>query len=231
MLPAINNESMIEDIIASYETRIRSLEAFLEATQQVFQGFQESLVDTRLERGKINGQLRDTLARNGSLRKKDFDRMMNTISSHLDQSEQAVKDLSQDYLTEQTRLVHQLHEGLTSFTDALLQGQSQKAKEGQTLIREILSRQDESKIEVTSRLKEIQQGQEQTSKMLKDLLTKGEALRIRDFKAMLGEFKRQRNKRIAGHEQRRREVQEMLNEFKARRTDAKRDRFAELQEA
>jgi uncharacterized phage infection (PIP) family protein YhgE len=157
--------------------------------------------------------------------------MMSVISSHLDESEQEVRGLSQKYLREQTKLVQQLREGLRNFKDALTEGQAQKVKELQTVIKEILSRQDESKIEVTSKLKEFQQGQQQTSEMLKDLLAKGKKLRIRDFKAMLGEFKRQREERIACQERRRQEVKDMLGEFKAKRTEAEQDRLVGLREA
>jgi Na+/phosphate symporter len=230
MLLATNNESILEDIIFSYETRIQSIEAFFESTHQVFQGFQDSLVNTRQEREKISSQLKESLAKNGSLRRKDFDKMMNVISLHLDESEQQVRKLSQEYLGEQTKLMQQLREGLRDFKDALTKGQVQKVRELQTLIKEILTRQDESKIEVTSKLKEFQQGQQQTSKMLGDLLARGKELRIRDFKAMLTEFKRQRKERIACQERRRREVFDMLGEFKAKRTEAERNRLVELQE-
>ena len=227
----IEKENVLESIISSYEARIQSIEAFFDTTGQIFQNFQESLLSTRAEREKINSQLRENLAQNGSLRKKDFDRMMGVISSHLDESEQEVRQLSGKYLNEQTKLVQQLREGLRNFKDALTEGQAEKVKELQTLIKEILSKQDESRNEATSRLKEFQQGQQQTSKMLKELLAKGEELRIRHFKAMLSEFKGQRAERIACQERRREEVKDMLDEFKAKRTQTERERLADLQEA
>lgn len=231
MLLATEKENVLDSIISSYEARIQSIEAFFDTTGQIFQDFQDSLLDTRAEREKINSQLRENLAQNESLRKKDFDRMMGIISSYLDESEQEVRGLSQKYLREQRKLVKQLREGLRNFKDALTEGRTEKVKELQILIKEILTRQDESKIEVTSKLKEFQQGQQQTSKMLKELLSKGEELRIRHFKATLAEFKRQRKERIACQERRRREVKDMLGEFKAERTQAERERLAELQEA
>jgi len=231
MLLAAEKENVLEKVISSYEARIQSVEAFFDTTGHIFQDFQESLLSTRQEREKINNQLRENLAKNGSLRKKDFDRMMSVISSHLDESEQEVRGLSQKYLREQTKLVQQLREGLRNFKDALTEGQTEKVKELQTLIKEILTRQDESKIEVTSKLKEFQQGQQQTSKMLKELLTRGEELRIRDFKTMLAEFKRQRKERIACQERRRQKVKDMLGEFKAKRTEAEQDRLIEMRNA
>jgi uncharacterized phage infection (PIP) family protein YhgE len=228
---AAEKENVLDNVISSYEARIQSVEAFFDTTSQIFQGFQESLLNTRAEREKINSQLKENLAHNGSLRKKDFDRMMGIISSHLDESEREVRQLSQKYLNEQTKLVHQLREGLRGFKNALTKDQSEKVKELQTLIKDILSRQDEGKIEVTSKLKEFQRGQQQTSQMLRDLLAKGEKLRIRDFKAMLVEFKKQRQQRIVSKEKRREEVKDLLGKFKAERTQSERERLAELQEA
>jgi len=224
-------ENVLENIISSYEARIQVVEAFFETTGQIFQDFQESLLAKRQEREKINNQLKENLARNESLRKKDFDRMMNIISLYQEQSEQEIRKLSKEYLGEQTKLAQQLREGLRNFKDALAHGQAQEVRGLQTLIKEILTKQDESKIEVTSKLKEFQQGQEQTSEMLGDLLAKGEELRIRDLKAMLTGFKRQRKERIACQERRRREVKDMLGEFKAERMEAARNRLVELAEA
>jgi chromosome segregation ATPase len=224
-------ENILENMISSYEVRIQSVEAFFEATGQIFQDFQESLLNTRQEREKINNRLKENLARNESLRKKDFDRMMNIVFLYQEQSEQEIRKLSKEYLGEQTKLAQQLREGLRNFKDALTQGQTEKVKELQTLIKEILARQDESKIEVTSKLKEFQQGQQQTSEMLGDLLSRGEDLRIRDFKAMLTEFKKQRKERITCQERRRREVKDMLGEFKVKRTEAERGRLVGLREA
>jgi len=231
MTLATEKENVLDSIISSYEARIQSIEVFFDTTGHIFQDFQESLLSTRAEREKINSQLRENLAQNGSLRKKDFDRMMGVISSHLDESEQEVRQLSHKYLNEQTKLVQQLREGLRNFKDALTEGQAEKVKELQKLIKGILSKQDESKIEVTSKLKEFQQGQQQTSKMLKDLLARGEELRIRHFKAMLVEFKRQRKERIACQRQRRQDVKNMLDAFKAKRTETEQDRLVELQKA
>jgi hypothetical protein len=218
-------DDILESVISSYEARIQSIDVFFETAGQIVQDFQDSLLNTRAEREKINSQLRDSLARNASLRRKDFDRMMDIISSYAEQSEQEVRQLSRKYLGEQTKLVRQLRESLQEFRDALTEGRAEKVREIQILIREILSKQDECRNKVTSKLEQFQQGQRQTSKMLKELLAKGEKLRIRDFKGMLAEFKKQRRKRETCREQRRRQVRDMLGRFKAERTEAERTRL------
>jgi hypothetical protein len=225
MLVATDKDSIPESIISSYEARIQSIGTFFEATGQIVQDFQDTLLNTRAEREQISGQLRESLARNASLRKKDFDRMMGIISSYIDQSEQEIRQLSRKYLDEQTKLMWRLREGLQEFRDALADNREEKVKKLQTLINDILCQQDESKNKVTSKLKQFQRGHQQTSKMLTKLLAKGEKLRMRDFKRTLAEFERQRRQRAAYREQRRRQVRDMLGRFKAERTEAERSRL------
>jgi hypothetical protein len=224
---ATDKDNILESVISSYEARIQSIDVFFETAGRIVKDFQDSLLNTRAEREKINNKLRESLARNASLRKKDFDKMINIISSYTEQSEQEVRQLSRKYLGEQAKLMRQLKEGLRKFRDALTEGRVEKVRELQVLIREILSKQNESKNKVTSKLEQFRQGQRQTSKMLNKLLAKGEKLRIRDFKEMLAEFKKQRQKREACREQRRRQVRDMLGRFKAERTEAERTRLVD----
>ena len=226
MLLSLNTENIVENIISSYENRIESFEALFETTHQIFQNFQDSLSDAKQERERINGQLRDSLAKNESLRKKDFDHMMMVISSHQDQSEKEVKSLSKNYLGEQTKLARELRENLRNFKDALAKGEAQRVREFQTVIREILAEQERRKEEVISNLKEFQKEQQETAKMLKNLLAKGRELRIRDLKLMLAEFKKQQEERIAHQQERRQEVQTLLGEFKAERAEVAQSRLA-----
>ena len=219
-------ENSVENVIASYESRIQNVEAFFETTHQILHGLQESVLDTRQERAEINEQLRDTLAKNGSLRKKDFDKMMSVISSHQDQEEQEARNLSKSYLNEQTNFVQELRESLRNFTEALAGGEVQRVKEFQILIKEIFAKQEKRKEEVISNLKEFQKEQQETAKMLRNLLAKGRELRIRDLKSMLAEFQKQRKERVARQEKRKEEVLSMLGDFKNARLEAAHSQMA-----
>ncbi len=219
MLSTVETENILEYAISSYEDRIENVESLFEATGQILQGLQESVLDTRQERAEINKHLSETLAKNGSLRKKDFDTMMSVISSDQDQKEQQVRNLSKDYLGEQTNFVHELKERLRQFKDALTKGESQRVKEFETMIKEIFAGQEKRKKEVIARLEEFEKEQQETRKMLKNLLARGRDLRIKDFKLMLSEFKRQRQQRLTRQKEREQEVQNLLGGFKKERSE------------
>jgi DNA repair exonuclease SbcCD ATPase subunit len=212
------------NMVASYATKSRSIESFFDTTHQILEGFPNSFLDTRQEREKINAQLRENLTKNESLRRKDFDRLMQDILSAQEDKEKQVKEGLNGYLAEQRETIRQLGDNLAKFKDALARGEAQRIKEFQALLQEILAKQDERKKEVTSQLKEFQKQQQELAKSLKELLSKGRELRIKDLKSMLGEFQARRQGQIAEQGERRRDVRDRLEELKKERLAAEKNR-------
>lgn len=211
---------IVDDIVSSYEARIQSIGAIFDTTHQLLEGFQESFLDTKQEREKLSAELRENLVKIESLRRKDFDNMMQGILSIQDEREKEVRSIFKNYLNEHKEMAVALRENLSKVKDALAKGEAERIKEFQALIKEILAKQDERKNEVTSKLKEFQKEQQEVAKRLKELLAKGNQLRIRDLKSMLKEFKAQNKERIARQEERRDGVWSMLGDFKNERVGA-----------
>jgi len=234
MIRALDSENFVDNVFGSYETRIQSVECFVETACSVLESFDNSLLNVRNEYEQVSEQLRDNLAKHGSLRKKDFDTMMKVVSADQDRRGQEVRDLSRRYLDEQTRLVRELRGRLHDFTDALAEGEVAKVTEHHQVITDLFAMQQQRSNDVVTRLKESHEEQQQAAGMLRELLAKGRELRIKDLKSTLAEFKRQHNQRLAEHGQRRGEVQErrdevqdMLREFRAQRLEAEQDRRAQ----
>ncbi len=224
MIRPLDSENLVDNVFASYEARIQSVECFLETARSVLESFDESLLHVRGEYEQISEQLRDNLAKNGSLRKKDFDNMMGVVMADQNRRGQEVRDLSRRYLDEQTQLTHELHGRLRGFTSALAEGESAKVTEHHQAITDLFMRQQRRSEDVVTQLKESQKEQQETAGMLRGLLTKGRELRTKDLKSILAEFKRQRDQRLIEQDQRREEVQDMLRESRARRVEAEQDR-------
>ena len=210
--PHISNgmKNIVDNIVSSYETRIESIGTLFDTTHQVLQGFQDSLLDTREERGKLNEELRENLAKNKSLRRKDFDNLMEGIILTQNEREKEVRDLLNTYLNEQRAMARDLKDNLGKFRDSLSEGEAQRVKEFQQMIKEILAKQTERKDEVISKLKEFKKEQKMLASRLNELLAKGRALRIKDLKRMLNEFRGQYEERLARQEERKREVRHLL---------------------
>lgn len=227
MIKALDSDNLVDSVFCSYEARVQSVERLLETARSVFDHFDNSVLDVRHEYDQISEQLRDNLARNGSLRKKDFNDMMRVVSADQDQRGREVRDLSRKYLDEQAQLIQELRRRFRDFTGALAEGEIAKVTESHRAISDLFTRQQQCSDDVVSRLNESRQEQQQTAGMLRDLLAKGRELRIQDLKAMLAEFKRQRGQRQVQQGERREEVQDMLREFRAQRVEAEQDRRAQ----
>lgn len=216
-------ENIVENIVSSYESRIQSIESILDTTHKLLSGFQDSFLDTKQEREKVTAQVREILAKNESLRMKDFDQMMQGILSAQDKREKEVRNLLESYLGEQTEMAQALRDSLRKFKNSLAKGEAVRVKEFQALTREILAKQEERKIEVTSKLQEFQEEQHEMAKRLQELLAKGRELRTRDFKSMLKEFEAQDRERLAHQKEREKEVGHLLGEFRKERAETARN--------
>ena len=213
-------KNIAENVISSYETRIESVGAIFDATHQILDDFQEASLGNKEEGRKISAQLRDILAHNEHLRKKDFDSMTQGVLSAQEEREAEVKNLLKGYLNQQREMARTLRENLAKFKDALAKGDVQRVKEFHEMIKEVITNQDARKEDVSSKLKEFQKEQQGMAKSLKTLLAKGRELRIKDLKEMLQEFKAQHKERIAHQEERREDVRHMLGDFKKERVEA-----------
>lgn len=231
MIRALDSENLVDGVFGAYEARIRGVESLLDTARNVLESFDSSLLEARRECEHVSEQLRDNLARNGSLRRKDFDTMMRGMSAEQERRGREVRDLSKQYLEEQTQLVRELRGRLHDFTNALAGGEAAQATAHHEAITELFARQQQRSAEVVGQLRESQQKQQETAGLLRELLAKGRELRIKDLKRMLAEFRRQRHQRLAQQDQRREGVQErregiqgMLREFRAQRVEAEQDR-------
>ena len=203
-----------------YEDKVQDMAAFLNTTHQILHNFQESVVDTRFERDETRAELRENLAKNRSLRRKDFDAMMQNILLLQAEKENEAKTLLNDYLNEQSNVAGILRDCLAEVRNALANGEAIRTQEYRELIQGILQRQEERKIEVSRRLKAFQEEQHTMVERLKSLLSKGRELRIQDFKKMLQRCGAQRQERIYRNLGRHMEIATMLDGFKKERVDA-----------
>jgi bacterioferritin (cytochrome b1) len=214
MTDSVNATHVVEGIISSYEEKLQSMSLIIDNTQMVLGEFQESMSHGKEEKEALHVRLRETLARNESLRKKDFDAMMNTILFSQDDRERAVRKLLHNYLTEQREMARRLKENLGTFKDGLNTDNIGRINDFHEVLTDILKKQEERKAELAATLKILQKEQGQLSRSLGELLSKGRELRIRDLKTMLKQFEAQSRERAAQQRERKEGVQKMLSTFR-----------------
>ncbi|MFH1856386.1 MAG: hypothetical protein ABH836_04035 [Candidatus Omnitrophota bacterium] len=194
-------------------------------TGEILEDFPGSFFDITKEREKIAARLKDLLAKNEHLRKKDFDQMMRCILSNQIEKEKEIGNLVNNYFKDQKDTMNFLSGNLAKIKEASKGGKGEKIREFQEEMNEVFIQQEAKKTHVSVKLKEFQAEQQKMRGRFLELLSKGRQLRIKDLKILLEEFDARRKERIAEHEERktqtmirRKTVHHMLNGFKKERT-------------
>jgi hypothetical protein len=220
-------ERLIDILFASYEERVSSIGTFIDTTYEAVQESQRPLLATKEERESINVELRERLARTSSLRRKDFDRMMQELLSSQREQEEDVRGLLDGYLKEQKAIVQELRDSLARVRDSAAEDKSVAVSRLHSQLKETPERQEQCRSRMCERLGEFQRKHEALTSMLKDLLARGADLKIRDFKQMLGRFQDDRGKRLARQQERKEETRNLLNEFHVERATVEAQRRKE----
>ncbi len=187
--PQASINDFIEDFITSYEARIQKIEtifstseAVTESSHVLLKDFQNSLNDLREERTCLNSELRENLAKNGSLRKNDYDKMMEDIFFLLDEKEKEAENQFCQYIEDQKAMARFLRKGILDLKDTESKECKEKIKTFKQELEHILQVQKERKDLVEKKLLDFQTIHNNITKSFKMLLEKGVQVFCKDIK-------------------------------------------------
>jgi hypothetical protein len=164
-------KALANSVIDSYEMRVRTVNGLMEQAYAFLRSFE-------LELEEMIGRLRDNLARGESLRKADFDRMMADLTEKRLSRQLAAEAVLSRFQREEMEMIDRLRTIIVS-------GGHSSLNDMEAIRDDILNRQRERETGVVQALKRIQVEQEELRTAIKSLLSKGESIKIRDFKRML----------------------------------------------
>lgn len=162
-------------IIDSYEMRVSTVTTLMTQANNLLKSFQIEMED-------MIAQLRDNLAKSESLRKKDFDIMMQTMVDRMRELEQKEQNRFIQFQMEESEMIVRFRR--------LVSGESLVVTEDMETLREdVHTRQKERERCIVNGLKQFQIAHEEFRSGVKILLLKGEGVRIKDLKQMLRTIK------------------------------------------
>jgi uncharacterized iron-regulated protein len=176
------------EIISSYESRIAAVGMIIDTTHQL-------LDDFRTKRNEISNQLKETLAHKESMRKKDFDKIMNDILSSQDEKEEEIRNLLKTYIAEHKEAASSIRENLEKNEMARAEDEKSRIENFRKMFHGIQEQQQCRENEVREKLLEFQQDHKKTTEFLRTLLDKDEAVRASYLKTMLKDIRAQRTQR------------------------------------
>jgi len=165
-----NMKSVVDNILNSYETRVKVVGKVMQDTTAL-------LKQLSREQAEMALKLRDTLARKESLRKRDFDHLLEDIVLKNLDKEKKVNEVLESFQKVEEEMVAKLR-------NILAGAEKIKLSEFRSLSKEILERLDRREEEVGDVLRSFHIEQEELAAGLRNLIEKGDHIKVKDFKMM-----------------------------------------------
>jgi len=168
----------VEGLILSYESQVSLIGMAVSSSHGILNTLKEECM-------AVNNGLEESLARNASLRRKDFDMMMRDLNLYREEREEEIKRKIDAFLKQQQELAPQLR--------ALLEDNSSDAGNIKAKISNIQRRQAKVTREVTEAIRSFQKEHEQFVTEAHKILTNTSSLSVGDFKNWLKQLQFHKN--------------------------------------
>ncbi|MDA3817423.1 MAG: hypothetical protein PF486_08600 [Prolixibacteraceae bacterium] len=198
--PELNIDDFLNNIIASYESRIQKIQSAFQSSENItesshflFDNVHSSLNELRKEREILNSRLSETLAKNGSLRKKDYNTMMSGILSALDEKEKEAETQFLNFIEAQKETAQSLKESLLGIKDITSPDVNEKIKLIKEQLSQISKLQEVRKETVMKSFSDFQTLHNRMIESLNNLLKKGDQILIHDIKKIKDQLTKEIN--------------------------------------
>jgi predicted nucleic acid-binding Zn-ribbon protein len=191
----LNIDGFFDNIISSYETRIQKIQTAFQSTENItesshslFDNVQNALNDLKKERDILNSRLCENLAKNGSVRKKDYNTMMSGILSVLNEKEKEAERQFLNYIEAQKETAQTLKNSLLGIKDITTEDTNDKIITIKKQLSQISNKQEKEKEMVMKTFTDFQQMHNRMIGCLENLLEKGDHILIKDIKKNMSQI-------------------------------------------
>jgi len=198
--PELNIDGFFDNIISSYETRIQKIQTAFQSSENItesshflFDNVQSSLNDLRKERDLLNAKLCEILAKNGSLRKKDYNTMMSGILCALDEKEKEAEAQFLSFIEAQKETAQALKSSLLGIKDITSPDVTEKINLVKVQLSRISELQETRKETVMKSFSDFQKLHNRMTESLNNLLSKGDQIHIHDIKKIKNQLIKELN--------------------------------------
>ena len=188
-LPELEIDVFVDNIISSYEARIEKIKTAFQSSENIressytlFDDVHNSLHDLRMERDLLNLKLCEAIAKNGSLRKKDYYTMMSGIFMVLDEKEKEAENQFLIFIETQKETARSLKNCLLDIRDITVEDAGEKIAVIKEQLSQISKLQEMRKKTAVKTFMDFQQMHNRMIDCLETLLKKGDHILIQDIK-------------------------------------------------
>jgi len=183
------NIDFIETLLTSFESRIQKIEtvfttsdAVNESSHALMNDFQLSMKELKKERTQLNDLLRENMAKSGSLRKNDYDILMDDIFLLLDEKEKEAENHFYLYIEDQKAMVRFLRQGILEIKNTEKNTNTQKIASFKLQLETILKNQQDRKEGAINKFFEFQNIHKKLTTNFQQLLNQDVHIFCKDIK-------------------------------------------------
>lgn len=187
--PELNIDDFFNCIITSFQASIEKIQAAYQSSESInesshllFENVHHSLSDLKKERDLLNTRLCETLAKNGSLRKKDYHMIMSGILDSLDEKERLAESQFLSFIQDQKETAQALKTSILGIKDIASSEAGDKITFIKNQLAQISKLQETRKESVLKTFLDFQHMHTRMMEYLEYLLEKGEHLQVKDIK-------------------------------------------------
>jgi len=195
MKAEINTDGFFDNIISSYETRIQKIQTAFQSTENItesshslFDNVQNTINELKKERDILNSRLCENLAKNGSIRKKDYNTIMSGILTVLNEKEKEAERQFLNYIEAQKETAQTLKNSLLGIKDITTEDSTDKIITIKKQLSQISNKQEKEKETVMKTFTDFQQMHNRIIGCLENLLEKGDHILIKDIRKNMNQI-------------------------------------------
>jgi len=177
----VEMKKIAEDVVFAYQSKISEVVTIVDNTSQILEDF-------KAKRNEMSNQLKEALAKEESLRRKDFDSMIEDILTCQDERIIEVKNLLKTFFEEQREIAEIIRKNLA--------GGQIKLNDFKKMLQDIQVKQKARESEVRITLQVFRKEYKEMVESLRSLLDKREAITIKDFKEMVKNIREKQTERV-----------------------------------
>jgi len=189
--PNMEFDSYFENIITSYEDRIQKIQTAFQTSENLneschilFDNVHNHINDLKKERDLLNSKLCETLSKNGSLRKKDYNTMMTDILNVIDEREAEALHQFLTFIEAQKETAKALKNSMLELKDMTSHDIGEKIAAIKEQLSQLAKQQDLRKEAVMNSFINFREVHQQLTECLENLLKKGDQIQIKDIKVL-----------------------------------------------
>jgi len=187
----LNIDWLFDNILTSYENRMQKIQTACQSSENItesshflFDNVHNSLVNLKKKREILNSRLCETLTKNGSINKINYNIMMSDVLSAIDEKEKEAENRFLNFIEAQTQTANLLKTCLLDIKDVNTTDSNDKIAFIKNQLSQISLEQEKSKQTVIKTFMNFQQMHSQLMECLENMLDISDSLLIQEIKKM-----------------------------------------------